>query len=277
MEYYNRFSKGQYGRSYEESAPATGYVPRKFFSSESNNDYRSDFFSFDRSRIEPPERPRNSAIFLPVIHSRVDDIEARYRRTRSVIERACSEQTDTSRHSENAGREPLPSGAAASEPREGSTQSVITQEKSTSQRGVDSTSSESDTTKSDSGFEGGSSGDAGKKFEFKRQRAKRHYVYNPKPIAVRSTPTQPPKVAKLSNEAKMKDEAYWRHREYNNAAAKRSRTNRREKEMEILRRVKHLSNENEKLIAKVEELERKNANLKALLIENGIIISPDNF
>merc|ERR1712150_156425 len=78
-----------------------------------------------------------------------------------------------------------------------------------------------------------------------RKRAKRIYIYNPKPIVKRPT---------AFNEDKKKDEAYWRHRHYNNAAARRSRANRRAKEMEIMNQASVLNEENKFLTARVKEL-----------------------
>lgn len=95
-----------------------------------------------------------------------------------------------------------------------------------------------------------------------RKRAKRIYIYNPKPIVKRPT---------AFNEDKKKDEAYWRHRHYNNAAARRSRANRRAKEMEIMNQASVLNEENKFLTARVKELESKNEYLKTLLLKQGYV------
>jgi len=95
-----------------------------------------------------------------------------------------------------------------------------------------------------------------------RKRAKRIYIYNPKPIVKRPT---------AFNEDKKKDDAYWRHRHYNNAAARRSRANRRAKEMEIMNQASVLNEENKYLTARVKELESKNDYLKTLLIKQGYV------
>jgi len=95
-----------------------------------------------------------------------------------------------------------------------------------------------------------------------RKRAKRIYIYNPKPIVQRPT---------ALNDDKTKDEAYWRHRHYNNAAARRSRANRRAKEMEIMNQASILNENNKFLTARVKELEAKNDYLKSLLLKQSCV------
>lgn len=72
-----------------------------------------------------------------------------------------------------------------------------------------------------------------------KKRCPRTYKYNPKPVQQKSNRAFVPDY--------LKDEDYWQYRRRNNEAAKKSRQDRRSKEMEIVSNVKGLRDENEKL------------------------------
>lgn len=90
--------------------------------------------------------------------------------------------------------------------------------------------------------------------KMRRTRAKRKYVYNPKPIMKRPSTQAQRKQQGI-------DETYLRHREYNNAAARRSRTNRRLQEIETMERTKLLTEENQQLRAQMNKLDEDNHRL----------------
>jgi len=63
----------------------------------------------------------------------------------------------------------------------------------------------------------------------------------------------------------MKDADYWTRRQRNNEAAKRSRENRRVKELEMMDLVKRLTETNDDLRERISELESRNQFLEELL------------
>ena len=89
------------------------------------------------------------------------------------------------------------------------------------------------------------------------RRRKRGYIYDPKPLI--------PKTKINTLPASMKDEEYWTRRQRNNEAAKRSRENRRVKELEMMGLVKRLTESNDNLRDRVTELENRNRFLEELL------------
>ena len=95
------------------------------------------------------------------------------------------------------------------------------------------------------------------------RRRKRGYIYDPKPLVPKS------KTSTLPEE--LKDEDYWTRRQRNNEAAKRSRENRRVKELEMMSLVKNLTNTNTELRNRIKELESRNSLLEQVLKRNPII------
>ena len=89
------------------------------------------------------------------------------------------------------------------------------------------------------------------------RRRKRGYIYDPKPLVPKS------KTSTLPEE--LKDEDYWTRRQRNNEAAKRSRENRRVKELEMMSLVKNLTATNEGLCDRIKELEVRNKMLEQIL------------
>lgn len=96
------------------------------------------------------------------------------------------------------------------------------------------------------------------------RRRKRGYIYDPKPMV--------PKAKTNLLPSKLKDEEYWQHRQRNNEAAKRSRENRRMKELETVNLIKGLTDNNNELKEKIKELESRNLYLEGLL--RGLITDP---
>lgn len=90
-----------------------------------------------------------------------------------------------------------------------------------------------------------------------RQRKPRTYKYNPKPVQQKSSRSFVPD--------DMKDNEYWEKRKRNNMAAKKSREDRRKKELEVVNKMAALKNENSQLRARVKELEKKNMALERKL------------
>eukprot|EP00111_Clytia_hemisphaerica_P022138 TCONS_00065044-protein len=89
------------------------------------------------------------------------------------------------------------------------------------------------------------------------RRRKRGYIYDPKPLVPKS---------KINNlPAELKDEEYWTRRQRNNEAAKRSRENRRVKELEMMTLVKDLTGTNTELRTRIQELEVRNKFLEQIL------------
>lgn len=86
------------------------------------------------------------------------------------------------------------------------------------------------------------------------RRRKRGYIYDPKPL-VRKT-------KKKLLPSSQKDEDYWHRRQRNNEAAKRSRENRRVKELETMNLVKQLTDSNDELRKKIKHLELRNSYLE---------------
>lgn len=89
------------------------------------------------------------------------------------------------------------------------------------------------------------------------RRRKRGYIYDPKPLV--------PKTKTNSLPSNLKDEEYWHRRQRNNEAAKRSRENRRVKELETMTLVKRLTDNNDELKEKIKEVELRNLYLERLL------------
>jgi len=89
------------------------------------------------------------------------------------------------------------------------------------------------------------------------RRRKRGYIYDPKPLI--------PKTKINTLPASMKDADYWTRRQRNNEAAKRSRENRRVKELEMMDLVKRLTETNDDLRERISELESRNQFLEELL------------
>ena len=89
------------------------------------------------------------------------------------------------------------------------------------------------------------------------RRRKRGYIYDPKPLVPKS---------KINNlPAELKDKEYWTRRQRNNEAAKRSRENRRVKELEMMTLVKELTGTNTELRTRIQELEVRNKFLEQIL------------
>ena len=89
------------------------------------------------------------------------------------------------------------------------------------------------------------------------RKRRRGYIYDPKPLIRKSKPTKVPPT--------VKNPEYWDKRQRNNEAAKRSRENRRLKELETIDKAKQLTSQNEELRRRIKELEEKNAYLEHLL------------
>ena len=91
-----------------------------------------------------------------------------------------------------------------------------------------------------------------------RQRRKpRTYKYNPKPVLQKGDRSYVPDA--------LKDREYWERRQRNNEAARKSREERRRKELEVLDKMKGLEKMRSDLESKVCELERRNAYLESRL------------
>ena len=90
-----------------------------------------------------------------------------------------------------------------------------------------------------------------------KQRKPRTYKYNPKPVQQKSSRSFVPEY--------MKDNEYWEKRKRNNMAAKKSREDRRKKELEVVSKMAALKKENSELRARVKELEKKNMALERKL------------
>lgn len=93
------------------------------------------------------------------------------------------------------------------------------------------------------------------------RRRKRGYIYDPKPLVSKTKTNSMPN--------NLKDEEYWHRRQRNNEAAKRSRENRRVKELETMNLVKRLTDSNAELKQKIQELELRNLYLERLLRGSG--------
>ena len=83
----------------------------------------------------------------------------------------------------------------------------------------------------------------------------RQYKYEPKPLERRKTPRSFVPDEKKSNE-------YWEKRRKNNVAARKSREDRRKKEIETLKNVDNLKNDNIKLKIYAQKVMTENQNLK---------------
>ncbi|XP_057298049.1 uncharacterized protein LOC130628988 [Hydractinia symbiolongicarpus] len=95
------------------------------------------------------------------------------------------------------------------------------------------------------------------------RKRKRGYIYDPKPLVAKTKTTILPE--------EVKDNVYWDRRRRNNEAAKRSRENRRFKELEIMTEAKKLSAQNEALKLKIDRLEMRNQYLEELLSSKTIM------
>lgn len=95
------------------------------------------------------------------------------------------------------------------------------------------------------------------------RKRKRGYIYDPKPLVAKTKTTTLPE--------EVKDNVYWDRRRRNNEAAKRSRENRRFKELEIMTEAKKLSAQNETLKLKIDKLEMRNQYLEELLSSKTIM------
>ncbi|XP_065059116.1 transcription factor VBP-like isoform X2 [Rhopilema esculentum] len=85
----------------------------------------------------------------------------------------------------------------------------------------------------------------------KSKRRKSHtYRYNPKPVQKKSCRNFVPD--------SLKDIDYWEKRKRNNLAAKKSREDRRRKELEVLNKMANLEQQNADLMDQVKSLEEKN-------------------
>jgi len=93
----------------------------------------------------------------------------------------------------------------------------------------------------------------------KRQKLKRCYVYNPKPMGS--------KTKKTHVEGHMKDDSYWERRKRNNAAARASREQRRAKEEMVKERMTLLQKQNETLKDAVALEMERSRNLEEILSE----------
>ncbi|XP_065058597.1 thyrotroph embryonic factor-like [Rhopilema esculentum] len=91
--------------------------------------------------------------------------------------------------------------------------------------------------------------EAGRKSKSKRRKP-HTYRYNPKPVQKKSCRNFVPD--------SLKDIDYWEKRKRNNLAAKRSREDRRRKELEVLNKMANLEQQNADLMAQVKSLEEKN-------------------
>lgn len=96
------------------------------------------------------------------------------------------------------------------------------------------------------------------------------YTYKPAPMVKKSE-------RRFIN-AEQKDETYWERRKRNNAAAKKSRESRREKEIEVNRRCDLLKKDNEGMKFSIMNLQERNKQLesslsiyKEILIKNNLI------
>ena len=92
-----------------------------------------------------------------------------------------------------------------------------------------------------------------------RRRKQRTYKYNPKPVQHKSD-------RKFVPDAQ-KDIDYWEKRRRNNLAAKKSREDRRRKELEVLNKLSALESHNQELTAQVKALQKKNELLEKSLQE----------
>eukprot|EP00112_Aurelia_sp_Birch-Aquarium-sp1_P024829 Seg800.12 transcript_id=Seg800.12/GoldUCD/mRNA.D3Y31 product="Thyrotroph embryonic factor" protein_id=Seg800.12/GoldUCD/D3Y31 len=91
----------------------------------------------------------------------------------------------------------------------------------------------------------------------RQQRKPRTYKYNPQPVCHKGDRNFVPDL--------MKDEDYWERRERNNRAAKKSREDRRRKEVEVVKKLADLEKRNADLQARAEGLERRNHYLEKKL------------
>ena len=96
------------------------------------------------------------------------------------------------------------------------------------------------------------------------------YTYKPAPMVTKSE-------RRFIN-SEQKDETYWERRKRNNAAAKKSRESRREKEIEVNRRCDLLLKENEGMKFSIMNLQERNQQLentltiyKEILVKNNLI------
>ena len=107
-------------------------------------------------------------------------------------------------------------------------------------------------------YESWSSSEQSDKEKRIRQRRKpRTYKYNPKPVLQKGDRTNVPDA--------LKDREYWERRQRNNEAARKSREERRRKELEVLDKMTSLEKMKNDLESKVEELERRNVYLESRL------------
>lgn len=107
-------------------------------------------------------------------------------------------------------------------------------------------------------YESWSSGELSDKEKPVRQRRKpRTYKYNPKPVLQKGDRSYVPD--------SLKDREYWERRQRNNEAARKSREERRRKELEVLDKLTSLEKMKNSLEAKVTELERRNTYLESRL------------
>ena len=92
---------------------------------------------------------------------------------------------------------------------------------------------------------------------YRQRRKPRTYKYNPKPVIQKGNRSFVPDT--------LKDEEYWERRQRNNLAAKKSREDRRRKELEVLDKLASLEKSNNELSSKVSELEKRNQYLEERL------------
>ena len=93
-----------------------------------------------------------------------------------------------------------------------------------------------------------------------KKRRARGYKYKPKPLQQRPSRSFVPE--------DMKDQEYWQRRLRNNHAAKKSREERRKRELEVVASLHTLDQENKHLKEKLSRVESRNRLLEALL--NGV-------
>ncbi len=93
----------------------------------------------------------------------------------------------------------------------------------------------------------------------KRQKLKREYVYNPKPMGS--------KTRKTHVEGHMKDDRYWERRKRNNAAARKSREQRRLKKEMVKERMTLLQKQNDTLKNNVAIEMERSRHLEEILSE----------
>ena len=90
-----------------------------------------------------------------------------------------------------------------------------------------------------------------------KKRRARGYKYKPKPLQQRPSRSFVPE--------DMKDQEYWQRRLRNNHAAKKSREERRKRELEVVASLHTLNQENKHLKEKLSRVESRNRLLEALL------------